>query len=172
MAMASERKGGAPRQLTWVSREMDAPPERVFACLTDAWLLPVWVVGATHIRDVDRGWPAAGTKVHHQVGAWPLAISDDTEVLECAPSSRFVLRGRAYPLGEAHIDIEVSPAGSGSLVRMGEAPSSGPARMWDNPLQRKLLTARNKESLARLASVVEHRREVSVPAPAPTDPPG
>ena len=57
---------------------MEAPPERVFDALVDAWLLPVWVVGATHIRDVDDNWPEPGSVVHHQVGAWPFTISDVT----------------------------------------------------------------------------------------------
>jgi hypothetical protein len=34
----------------------------------------------------------------------------------------------------------------------------------DNPLQRWLLAARNRESRQRLRSVIEHRRQVSVPA--------
>jgi uncharacterized protein YndB with AHSA1/START domain len=162
--MSEEPKRGhdGKRPLTEVTEHMDAPPERVFAVMSDAWLLPVWVVGATHIRDVDDNWPAPGSVVHHQVGAWPLTISDKTAVVECEPPTRLVLQGRAYPFGEAHIELNVEPDGTGSLVRMGEAPSYGPARLADNPLQRWLLAARNRESLARLRAVVENRRESSV----------
>jgi hypothetical protein len=73
-----------------------------------------------------------------------------------------VLQGRAFPFGEVYIELVVEPDGAGSVVHMGEAPSYGPARVLDNPLQRWLLAVRNKESLARLRDVVEHRREHSV----------
>jgi uncharacterized protein YndB with AHSA1/START domain len=153
---------GRERPLTVTSMRMAAPPERVFDVICDGWLLPVWVVGATHIRDVDDNWPERGAKVHHQVGAWPLTIADSTAVVEYEPPRRLVLQGRAFPFGEAYIDITVEADGTGSVVHMGEAPSYGPARVLDNPLQRRLLAARNKESLARLRDVAEHRRESSI----------
>jgi hypothetical protein len=135
----------------------------VFESITDAWLLPVWVVGATHIRDVDANWPEPGSMVHHQVGAWPLAISDVTAVVECDPPERLVLQGRAWPFGEVYIQLTVAPDGAGSRVTMGEAPSYGAARLLDNPLQRWVLGRRNLECLYRLRAVVENRRVVSVP---------
>ena len=153
---------GKNRPRTKVSVEIGAPPDRVFAALTDAWLLPVWVVGATHIRDVDDNWPEPGSMVHHQVGAWPLAISDVTAVVECTPPTRLVLQGRAWPFGEVYIELTVEPQGAGSLVTMGEAPSFGPARLLDNPLQRWVLSRRNRECLQQLRAVVENRRQVSV----------
>jgi len=153
---------GRERPRTKVSLEIGATPDRVFAALTDAWLLPVWVVGATHIRDVDDNWPEPGSMVHHQVGAWPLAISDVTAVVECTPPTRLVLQGRAWPFGEVYIELTVEPHGSNSLVTMGEAPSFGAARVLDNPLQRWVLSHRNRECLQRLRSVVENRRQVSV----------
>ena len=92
-------------------------------------------------------------------------MTDVTAVVECVEPERLILQGRAYPFGEAYIQLLVEPDGDGSLVRMGEAPSYGPARVIDNPVQRWLLAARNRESLARLQSIVENRREVSVPRP-------
>jgi uncharacterized protein YndB with AHSA1/START domain len=155
---------GSDHPRTEVQMRIDAPPDRVFAVISDAWLFPVWVVGATHIRDVDDSWPEPGSMVHHQVGAWPLAISDVTVVVECEPKRRLVLQGRAYPFGEVYIELVVEPDGAGSTVRMGEAPSYGPTRVLDNPVQRWLLAARNRESLSRLRSMVENRRELSVPS--------
>jgi uncharacterized protein YndB with AHSA1/START domain len=154
---------GKDRPRTEIRQRIDAPPDRVFGVLSDAWLLPVWVVGATHIRDVDDTWPKPGSMVHHQVGAWPLAISDVTAVVECSPPTRLVLQGRAWPFGEVYIELTVTPDGDGSVVTIGEAPSYGAARVADNPLQRWLLAQRNRESLQRLRSLVENRREVSVP---------
>lgn len=153
------------RPMTTVERVIAGEPERVFEVLTDAWLMPVWVVGATHIRDVDAGWPAPPARMHHQVGPWPLSLSDSTAVVECERPRRFVLQGRAWPLGEVRIELTVEPHPDGSRVTMAEAPSHGAARMLDNPVQRKLLAARNRESLARLAAVVENRRAVSTPVP-------
>jgi hypothetical protein len=133
--------------------------------MSDAWLIPVWVVGATHIRDVDEGWPGPGSRLQHKVGAWPFALSDSTAVVETEPPNRFVLQGRAYPFGEVRIELTVSAQAAGSLVCMGEAPTRGLAYVLDNPLQRRILLARNRESLDRLAAIAEHRRESSRPTP-------
>ena len=148
--------------MTTVSRRMAAPRERVFAAMSDAWLLPVWVVGATHIRRVDESWPHPGAEVHHQVGAWPIMISDSTAVAECDPPHWLALQGRAFPFGEARIELTVEPDGAdAAVVTLAEAPSHGPARVLDNPLIRRVLAARNRESLDRLAAIVENRRETS-----------
>jgi uncharacterized protein YndB with AHSA1/START domain len=152
---------GSERPLTAVTRRIAASPEQAFAVMTDAWLIPVWVVGATHISAVDDEWPSPGSRMHHQVGAWPVTVSDSTAVVECEEPSRLVLQGRAFPFGEAYIEITVQPDGDGSVVRMAEAPSYGPARVLDNPLMRRLLVSRNRESLDRLAAIVENRRETS-----------
>jgi uncharacterized protein YndB with AHSA1/START domain len=153
---------GKDRPMTTVTRHVAAAPDRVFDLLSDAWLLPVWVVGATHIRSVDETWPQPGSSTHHQVGPWPFSISDATEVVRIDPSRELVLQGRAYPAGEVRIELSVEPDGDGCLVRMAEAPTHGPARALDNPLQRRLLAARNRESLARLADLAENRLETSV----------
>ena len=39
---------------------IDADPAQVYAVLADGWLYPLWVVGATHMRQVDAHWPAVG----------------------------------------------------------------------------------------------------------------
>jgi uncharacterized protein YndB with AHSA1/START domain len=152
---------GPAAELIEVSRQMAAPPEAVFAAMSDAWLFPVWVVGATHVRTVDENWPAPGARMHHQVGPWPIAVSDSTQVIECEAPTRLVMQARAYPFGEARVELAVRPVSGGSPVRMAEAPTHGAGRLLDNPLQRRLLAARNRESLARLAAVVENRRETS-----------
>lgn len=164
MTTEPELGRGRDRPKTTVSRHVAASAERVFDAMTDAWLLPVWVVGATHIRTVDANWPARGSRVHHQVGAWPFSISDSTAVAECDPPRKLALQGRAYPFGEARIELTVEPDGAdGATVTMAEAPSHGPARLLDNPLMRMVLAARNRECLNRLAAVVENRRETSRP---------
>lgn len=148
---------GKERPLTTVQRRIAAPPEKVFKTLCDPWLIPVWVVGATHIRDVDDDWPAPRSRMHHQVGPWPFSISDSTAVVRYEPPECLVLQGRAWPLGEVRIELRVTPERDGSLVEMGEAPTHGTARLVDNPVQRWVLAARNRESLARLAAIAENR---------------
>ncbi len=139
-------------------RHVDAPPEQVFAQLLDAWLFPTWVVGAAHIRAVDPTWPAPGSRLHHQVGPWPVSIKDSTQVVTLDAPARLVLRARAWPVGEAEVDIRVEPDGGGSKVTMLEAPRRGPGLWLDNPVQRWVLRRRNREALARLATIAENRR--------------
>lgn len=148
-----------------VRRTVNVPPERVFAELTDAWMFTGWVVGASHIRGVDDDWPRVGARLHHTVGPWPMTISDNTEVLELHPPRRMVLQARAWPAGEARIEITVEPSAEGSLVTMAEWPTDGPGRWLRNPLLDALLRSRNRESLARLASIAENRPEPPPPAP-------
>lgn len=139
------------------SRHVDASPDRVWAQLADGWIYPVWVVGAAHIRDVDPAWPATGSTLHHKVGAWPFSISDETEVVESVASARLVLRAKAWPFGEAKVIIELTAAAGGTLIEMREEPISGPGRWINNPLQELGLKLRNRESLARLATLAEKR---------------
>lgn len=140
-----------------VSRHIGAPPERVWAELSDGWMYTNWVVGATHIRGVDGHWPATGSELHHRVGAWPLTISDATQVVDSDPPRRLVLKARAWPAGEAMVVIEIAPEGDGSSVQMKEWPTAGPAKWLHTPVQEAILRRRNVESLDRLASITENR---------------
>jgi hypothetical protein len=158
------------RPMSVVERVMAGDPDRVWAVLSDGWLYPVWVVGATHMRDVDAGWPHEGARLHHQVGAWPVLLADTTQVVQSEQSNRLVLQARAWPVGEARIDITIESHPDGALVRMAEAPTHGRARWLDNPLLRKLLVARNNESLERLAAIVENRQVVLDRDAVPAEP--
>lgn len=140
-----------------VSRHIAAPPARVWAELSDGWMYTNWVVGATHIRGVDPEWPAPGAELHHQVGAWPLTISDSTEVVDSDPPRRLVLKARAWPAGEAMVVIDIAPDGDGSEIHMKEWPIAGPAKWLHTPLQDAVLRRRNAESLERLAKIAENR---------------
>jgi Polyketide cyclase / dehydrase and lipid transport len=143
---------------TEVELSMNAAPDRVYAVLSDGWAFDGWVVGATHIRAVDTGWPAPGTKIHHQVGSWPLLLADQTESLATEPARLLVLRAEVRPLGEAIVEITVTADGAGSsVVRIREAPSAGPGRWLNNPLLRWGLRLRNTETLRRLRDRTERR---------------
>lgn len=149
---------GKPKPMTEVRATVHASAEGVFAELSDGWAYVGWVVGASHIRDVDATWPEVGSKIHHKVGMWPLAVSDYTESLECEPGHRLRLRARGWPLGEAIVEIVLEQrAASLTEVTIREAPSAGPGYWLDNPLLRLMLRLRNHETLRRLADRVEHR---------------
>ena len=140
------------------SRTVAATPEQVWEVLSDGWLYPLWVVGATRMREVEESWPDAGAKLHHSVGTWPLVIDDNTEVLECRPGTFLRLQARAWPGGEAEVTITLRPSAGGETeIVMTEDASKGPARLVPRPLREPLLTWRNVESLRRLAFIVERR---------------
>jgi len=155
-----------------VCKHIAALPERVWAELADGWMYTGWVVGASHIRGVDAHWPAVGARLHHQVGLWPFVVSDSTAVVESDPPARLVLQARAWPAGEARVELTVSPDGAGSLVRMAEWPTHGPGRWLHNPVQDALLRLRNRESLDRLADLAENRPQPGMTVAAEDESPG
>ena len=139
---------------TW---QTSASPEAVFTVLADGWLYSGWVVGSSRIRAVDVGWPGKGTSIHHSVGAWPLLIDDSTTVLDVEPGRRLVLEARAWPTGEAKVDITLDATPSGCLITITEDVVAGPATLIPHVVRQPLLAARNREALRRLALLAEGR---------------
>ena len=139
------------------TRTVQTTPDQVWKVLADGWLYPLWVVGATRIRDVEQGWPAVGTKIHHSVGVWPAVIDDNTEVLACEPGRSLRLRARGWPLGEAEVEIQLTAQGAGTLVELFEDVVSGPGRFVPEPLKGASIKVRNVETLRRLALLAEGR---------------
>ena len=143
--------------MSTTTRMMSCTPEHVFEILADGWTYAHWVVGAARIRDVDEGWPAVGTQVHHSVGVWPLLLSDTTEVEQVDAPHQIQLKVRAWPTGEGRVTIHVRAAGAGCEVVMEEEAVSGPATLIPKPAQDLILHPRNVEALRRLAYLAEHR---------------
>jgi uncharacterized protein YndB with AHSA1/START domain len=139
------------------TRVIHATPEQVWSVLEDGWLYPLWVVGASRMREVEDAWPAAGSKVHHSVGSWPVLISDETEVLESVPGSLLRLRAAAWPSGEAGVTIRLRPVDDGTEVTIEEDAIAGPGRLVPSPVRHAGLRWRNVETLRRLAFVAERR---------------
>jgi uncharacterized protein YndB with AHSA1/START domain len=139
------------------SRDVAATPEQVWRVLSDGWLYPTWVVGATRMRDVDENWPEVGSRLHHSVGVWPVMIDDYTEVREAVPSSRLRLRARAWPGGEADVDLHLEPIPEGTRVTIVEDAVKGPGLLIPGPVRHAQLAWRNSEALRRLAYIAEHR---------------
>jgi uncharacterized protein YndB with AHSA1/START domain len=146
---------------------IDAPPERVFAVLADWRSYGDWVVGSRKIRGADPGFPAAGTRFHHQVGVGPLNLNDHTSVLEVDQPRKLTLRAKARPLGTAVVDIELRREAGGTRVYMREDPGDTLSAFVFNPVTHLLVRGRNVESLKRLKRLAEERpdvgREVDVP---------
>lgn len=132
-----------------------ASPERVFALLADGRSYERWVVGAKKIRDVDAGWPAPGSKIHHSVGVGPLVVRDTTEVVEVHEPSRLVLEARVRPTGVASIDLRLVPEDGVTRVVMREAPVSGPASLLPKALTDWAIDRRNRRALDRLREMAE-----------------
>ena len=130
----------------------DCPPERVFEVLADGWLYPSWVVGASRIRAVDAAWPAPGSGIHHSVGVWPALLDDTTSVLEWDAPHHALFAARGWPIGAAHVAIDVRERAGESrcLVRLTEHAVAGPARFIPTPIANAALHLRNTETLRRL----------------------
>ncbi|MFL6047848.1 MAG: SRPBCC family protein [Propionibacteriaceae bacterium] len=141
------------------SRRVNCSPDQVFAVLNDGWLYPLWVVGASRMRDVDDGWPAQGTKLHHSFGVWPALIDDSTEVLEIEPGKRLVLEARGWPIGKARVEITIEADGEGALVSIAEDATGGPVRLVPEPIRQPTIDFRNRETLRRLAYIAEGRQD-------------
>ncbi|CAN5414805.1 SRPBCC family protein [soil metagenome] len=143
--------------MTINTRVLATTPERIWDVLSDGWLYPLWVVGATRMRAVDAAWPDLGAKIHHSVGVWPAVLDDDTEVLECEPGRFLRLRARGWPLGEAEVALRLTAQGAGTLVAIDEKAVSGPGALLPGPLKAVSIKIRNVESLRRLAFLAEGR---------------
>jgi uncharacterized protein YndB with AHSA1/START domain len=145
--------------MSTTTRPLSATPEQVWEVLADGWLYPLFVVGASRMRDVDDSWPAVGSKLHHSVGTWPLLINDTTEVLEVEEGKRLLLLARGWPAGQAHVEISLQPTGGTTVVTIKEDATAGPGLLMPKPLRDVQLHWRNVETLRRLAFVVEGRTQ-------------
>jgi hypothetical protein len=140
-------------------RTVAATPSAVWQVLSDGWLFPVWVVGASRMREVDGHWPEVGAKLHHSVGIWPALINDNTEVLEALPDHLLRLRTRGWPAGEAEVVLRLEAVGAGTRITLDEDAVQGPGSFVPRALRTPALAWRNTETLRRLAFVVENRQE-------------
>jgi carbon monoxide dehydrogenase subunit G len=103
-----------------VTTEMAATADDVWAVLSDGWTYSAWVVGTVKIREVDPEWPSVRAKLHHAVGAWPLTLQDETEIIECEQGRRLLMQARGWPMGEATVEFTLHPAGDHTVVEMYE----------------------------------------------------
>ncbi|WP_426245064.1 SRPBCC family protein [Nocardioides sp. LHG3406-4] len=138
-------------------RLIEASAEHVWDVLADGWLYPLFVVGASRMRDVDEEWPAEGAELHHSVGVWPALIDDTTTVLDCVPRELLKLRARAWPGGAAEVTFRLDARGSATELTIEEDAVAGPALIVPKPLRDVQLAWRNTETLRRFAFIAERR---------------
>jgi len=147
-----------------VRRTVQAPPASVYKVLADGWTYSDWVVGTTHIRDVDPSWPAPGARLHHKAGPWPLSLNDTSTVVAVEPDRSLELRAGLWPLGEATVRITLEPAGmSATVVSMHEDFRAGPLHWVKNKINDLVLHRRNIETLRRLADIAERGTRLRAP---------
>ena len=137
------------------TRLMNCSPQAVFDVLTDGWTYATWVVGASRIRAVDDDFPAAGSKIHHSVGVWPMLINDETIVERVDIPHEIQLRAQAWPAGVADVTIQAEAEGDKTLVTISEQAVSGPAKLIPRPVEDLMLRQRNVEALKRLSFLAE-----------------
>jgi hypothetical protein len=146
-----------------ITRRAQAPATAVWRVLSDGWSYATWVVGASRVRDVDAGWPAQGSRVHHSFGPWPLFIQDFTRVEQSVPGSELILRARGWPVGEARVRITVKDLGPDtSEMVITEDAVAGPGALIPAALRHLIIGPRNKETLYRLALLAEGRHRESL----------
>ena len=140
--------------------DVAASISQVWDVLADGWSYAGWVVGASHIRAVDDGWPKPGTRIHHSVGPWPLVIQDSTEIVRCEAPGLLELDARLWPAGAARITFTLRARSElMTQVRMTEVVVRGPSAFLPRFAQDLLLIPRNRESLRRLAALAEGRSQ-------------
>lgn len=143
-----------------VRRETSASRRQVWDVMADGWTYSQWVVGNSRMRAVDPNWPSPGSRIHHTIGVWPVALNDETEVEVCVPVTELVLLAKGRPLGGARITLRLSDTDAGGcLIEMAEVPLGGPLRLIPRRLALAAAWPRNRECLARLSALAERRSE-------------
>lgn len=129
--------------------EIPAPPEAVWAVISDPETYPDWLVGAQQMRSVDPDFPKPGAKLHHSVGpAEGLTVDDVSEAVDADPPHRLDLEVHVGPF-RGEVELLILPSPKGSEVRFRERPAGAFAAL--TPVVRPILHARNVEALRRLA---------------------
>lgn len=143
-----------------VERVIKASPERIFEVLANGWTYSDWVVGTSHIRAVNPDWPRPGSKLHYQIGVYPMSLKDSTVALDSEPARRLVVRPRMHLLGSLVVRFELTPLEAGvTKVTMTENLERGPLRWFLTKLNDLVIHGRNRESLRRLADLAERRSD-------------
>lgn len=135
---------------------IERPPGPVFAFLADVQdAEPIPRRAAVRMVKEPAGATAAGTRWHEQVriapGCW---LRIDSVVTEVDPPRRLGMdfRSRWFT---GHLDYEIDPAGSGSVLRQRETITVRPALRRAAPLLERQLGSHLVERLRDIKAVLE-----------------
>ena len=125
-----------------------APPEAVFAVLSDPTTYPEWLVGAQRIREVDHDFPSEGSSFDHEVGPGSaVTVSDSSEVRASDEPSRLELEVHAGPF-QGVVEFDLERIADGTLVTFREHVTGSLAAAM--PVLRGPIFLRNRMSLDKL----------------------
>ena len=133
---------------------IDAPPAAVFAVLADPDSYDRWVVAERRPCATPTPVGRRGSRLHHTVGAGPIGLKDSTSVVASDAPHHLRLRARGRPFGIAHVDFELTPERSGTMVVLREWVAEPRLLAVCNPILDPLIRVRNAETLRRLDAVV------------------
>ncbi len=140
--------------------DLDVPPERVLAVLSDPRSFARWVVGSKEIRRADPDWPAVGTAFDHKVGIWGITLSGHSEVVENEPPELLKLLVKAKPFSKAYVTLRLRPVARGTRVEMDEVAADTRSMLLFNALTDPFIRIRNSESLRRLKALAEGKESI------------
>lgn len=133
---------------------VNAPPEQVFAVLSDPNQYQNWVVGTEDTVEAEGDWPEVGSTLHYTV-AGPMKLSNRTVVESVDEPHHLQLKAKAGPLPDVRITLDLVPEGTGTRVRMHERPANGVVNVLTGPVGHFALSRRNREALDRLRRLAE-----------------
>ena len=137
---------------------ISAPPEAVWAMLSDPYSYPRWVVGTDRTTEADADWPAPGSAFTVR---FPLGLEDLTHCREVDAGRRIVLDAGGGPWGAARVEIRLRPDGDGTHVTLIEDPAGLVAPLRFVPPVHWLTWLRNTEALRRFSRLAETYRTPS-----------
>lgn len=79
------------------TRLVHATPQGVWDVLSDDWLYPLWVVGASRMREVDDVWPATGASCTTPSASGRCSSTTTPEVTAAVELQSLTLRARGWP---------------------------------------------------------------------------
>ncbi|WP_225803307.1 SRPBCC family protein [Streptomyces sp. NK15101] len=140
------------------NRLIEAPPDAVWAVLSDGRSYARFVVGTHESWEQDGQWPVAGAELGYTLKLGPWSYQGRTVSRVCEPVHRLELEARTH-LGSARIAFRIEPWGDGTLVVVDEHPLQGPAARWHNSGADALLRWRHRKMLDRLDRVAVSTRD-------------
>ena len=141
-----------------VHRATTATPQDVWRVLSDPWRFAAWVVGAASVDGDDERWPDPGARMRYRVGSWPLLLPASSQVTGSTAGMRLALRGDLGIGGAVALVLALAEHPAGTEISIAEDVVAGPARALPRAARGAVITARNRETLRRLALLAERGR--------------